>query len=165
MRSVPPRGSGWLVTLPIVHCRLPISCERINQLTFDNWKLAMLRATRYPVCVKTLKDATGLSGGVSRSLLLKNQPTLGCHGLAPWRFTLAAKCGPQKANSKQRETPPRKAVASSKVGCRSFLAANVNLPRTSRGHPPTVFTQSLPRGGTDSIATESRDKERYQHWD
>src|SRR5258705_13220074 len=45
----------------------------------------------------------------------------------------------QKTNSKQRETPPRKAVASSKVGCCSFLAANVNLPRTSRGHPPTVL--------------------------
>src|SRR5258705_10639895 len=34
-----------------------------------------------------------------------------------------------------------------------------------RGWDFGVFTQSLPRGGTDLIATESRDKERYQHWD
>jgi hypothetical protein len=53
-------------------------------------------------------------------------------------------------NSKPCETPPRKAVASSKVRCCSFLAANVNLPRTSRGHPPTVFTQSLQAGDNRS---------------
>ncbi len=42
-------------------------------------------------CVKKRKDATGLSGGVSRSLLRKEPADFfGCHGLAPWRFTFAA---------------------------------------------------------------------------
>ncbi len=36
----------------------------------------------------------------------------GCHGLGPWRFTFAANLHSPAADSKERETPPRKAVAS-----------------------------------------------------
>src|SRR5258705_5409560 len=56
----------------------------------------------------------------------------------------------QKTNSKQRETPPRKAVASSKVGCCSFLAANVNLPPDKpEASSNSFYTISTARGGTD----------------
>ena len=71
------------VTLPIVHRRLPISCKRVNQLTFDNLKLAMLRPTRHQDCGKTLKDATGLSGGVLTFVATKKSadPSLDATGL------------------------------------------------------------------------------------
>src|SRR5436190_21615620 len=54
MKSVPPRGSRWVFL-----------------------KASSLKAsgpTRYRGCVKRRKDTTGLSGGVSRSLLRKEPP-------------------------------------------------------------------------------------------
>src|SRR6266404_5605153 len=61
-------------------------------------------------------DATALRRGDSRSRLQKRRRTfLRCHGLAPWRLTLAAnKKNANPSNvfcSGERETPRRKAVA------------------------------------------------------
>ena len=36
MKSVPPRGSGWLKQLPIFNCRLPIARLATRQLEIDN---------------------------------------------------------------------------------------------------------------------------------
>ena len=103
---------------------------------------------RYRDCVKILKDATGLSGGVSRSLLVKksDDPSSDATGLPRGgsRWLLRANAVPTEQvtfkswllfiSSSQRETPPRKAVASSKVCCCSSLAASVRLHRARRWH-------------------------------
>src|SRR6266542_4164869 len=59
-------------------------------------------------------DATGLARGGSRWLLRKKarRRLLGCHGLGPWRFTMATNHVALSAEGKERETPPDKPVAS-----------------------------------------------------
>src|SRR6266404_5936968 len=63
----------------------------------------------------TFWDATALRRGGSRSLLQGKSPRnfLGCHGLAPWRFTLAAK--------KSRRATSWDATALRRGGSRSWL--------------------------------------------
>ena len=53
MKSVPPRGSGWVKPLPIFNCRLPIARLATRQLEIGNRQLAILRATRYREVVLT----------------------------------------------------------------------------------------------------------------
>ncbi len=73
------------------------------------------------------RDATGLSGGDSRLQLRRpNKNPHGCHRLVRWRFTLAATMTTNsgmpggiictaiiRCDSRQREAPPGKPVASS----------------------------------------------------
>src|SRR5437667_5720214 len=53
VRSVPPRGSGWVMTLPIAYCQMPIACLVKSQLAIGNRQLAITRPTRYRVVVLT----------------------------------------------------------------------------------------------------------------
>jgi hypothetical protein len=53
MKSVPPRGSGWVEALPIANCQMPIGCLIKNQLAIGNRKSAIVRPTRYRVVVLT----------------------------------------------------------------------------------------------------------------
>jgi hypothetical protein len=48
MRSVPPRGSGWVRSLLIVNFRLPIASIPNRQLTIGNWQLALVRTHPLP---------------------------------------------------------------------------------------------------------------------
>src|SRR5258705_7386848 len=54
-----------------------------------------------------------------------------------------------QAVARKHETPPRRRWHL-KVDCCSYLAANVSLPRTSRGHPTTFKVQ------TSCLATSTR---------
>src|SRR6266404_4899198 len=67
------------------HAQLPMKlATTANYL----WPCAISRSTRH---VKTQPDATALCHGGSRLWLQRNVKTVcGCHGLAPWRFTLVA---------------------------------------------------------------------------
>jgi len=47
MKSVPPRGSGWVDRLPIFNCRLPIA--RLSILQIGNRKLAIGNAEAHPL--------------------------------------------------------------------------------------------------------------------
>src|SRR6266403_121073 len=86
------------------HAQLPMKlATTANYL----WPCAISRSTRH---VKTQPDATALCRGDSRLWLQDASGAFcGCHGLAPWSFTLVAEAHYQKH---QRETPRRKAVAS-----------------------------------------------------
>ncbi len=53
MRSVLPRSNGWVVTLPIANCRMPIACVVKSQLAIGNRQWAMKGPTRYRVVVPT----------------------------------------------------------------------------------------------------------------
>jgi hypothetical protein len=53
MKSVPPRGSGWVSTWPIVNFRLPNAVWGIDQSTIRNRQFALGRATRYREVVLT----------------------------------------------------------------------------------------------------------------
>jgi hypothetical protein len=44
--TVPPRGSGWVPTLPIVNFQLPISVWGIDQSTIGNRQSSIGRPTR-----------------------------------------------------------------------------------------------------------------------
>ena len=132
----------------------------------------VLNPTNCRDCVTKREDSTGLSGGVSRSLLRKEPADFfGCHGLAPWRSTFAATefrmfCISPKAPevtlkifnrrfgnclrrlrrkksgrltvSSERETPPRKAVASFR-----FLTQSLQLVDCSDLPPTEASFQSL----------------------
>ncbi len=93
-------------------------------------------------CVKTLKDATGLSGGGSRWLLRKSSEdvSLDATGRGPWRFTFAANWVALQQIARNVRLHRARRWHLTRVHCWSFLAANVNLPRASRGHPSAVFT-------------------------
>src|SRR6266853_1206293 len=84
-------------------------------------------ARSYKRTLRKFADATALRRGGSRSQLQKNvEEICGCHGLAPWRLTLIAKAQEFIAKNFKRETPRRKAVASSRV-VPFFVAASVRL--------------------------------------
>jgi len=75
-----------------------------------------IHARGYKRTLRKFADATALRRGGSRSQLQKNvEEICGCHGLAPWRLTLIAKAQEFIAKNFKRETPRRKAVASSRV--------------------------------------------------
>ena len=41
MKSVPPRGSGWVLGIADANCQLPIGCLNEIQLAIGSWQLAM----------------------------------------------------------------------------------------------------------------------------
>ena len=102
------------------------------------------------------KDATGLPRGDSRSLLQKPELLAQrCHGLAPWRFTLAATKA-RVVGLKMPRACPVEIHARCYTGpwhlwtqqwrlwdstTRPCVAASVNLHWTSPWHPLGVFTQ------------------------
>jgi hypothetical protein len=47
MKSVPPRGSGWIDTLPIAICRLPIGV--IGGGSIGNWQLEIGNVQIHPL--------------------------------------------------------------------------------------------------------------------
>jgi hypothetical protein len=63
-----------------------------NYSGFHELAVALLSAVAaHLLCTKD-EDATGLSRGMSRSLLSAGlKAEIGCHGLVPWRLTLEAK--------------------------------------------------------------------------
>ena len=84
---------------------------------------------------KNMRDATGLSGGGSRSLLLGLCETAGrCHSLVGWSFKFLGWLRKIPAISNQREPPRGKPVAS-RILRNEVVAANVNLHPTSGCYP------------------------------
>ena len=67
MRSVPPRGSGWVMTLPIANCQMPIACLVKSQLAIGNRQLAITRPTCYRMVVLTSWDRSTSVGAETGS--------------------------------------------------------------------------------------------------
>lgn len=63
--------------------------------------------------------------------------------LVPWRPTFAANCSLLKDNAKERETPPHKRVASSRIYTWPFLAGTVSLQRDKPVASIRVLTVSI----------------------
>ena len=64
----------------------------------------------------------------ARRYKIRRKGSCRCHGLVPWRLTLAAKAQAPITKSIEREPPRRKALASSRV-LRLFVAAKREPPR------------------------------------